>query len=151
MRNCVVYGNRRQTSGNEPPTGLFTSGTNIKIYNNTVYNNEYMGISVSGGSGEIRNNISYGNGNQNIASGKYTASNNLTSNPNFVNGGASDFRLQSNSPAINAGVNLVDVPTDKDGVLRPQGGAYDIGAYEYVGGASNTPLNAPSDLRVTAN
>jgi hypothetical protein len=149
MRNCVVYGNRRQTSGNEPPTGLFTSGTNIKIYNNTVYNNEHIGISVSGGSGEVRNNISYGNGDQNIASGKYTASNNLTSNANFINASAADFRLQSNSPAINAGANLgVNVPTDKDGVSRPQGGAYDIGAYEYVIGGS---LNAPSDLKVTAN
>ena len=34
------------------------------------------------------------------------------------------------SPAINAGVTLSTVTTDFDGVSRPQGGVYDIGAYE---------------------
>lgn len=41
-----------------------------------------------------------------------------------------DFHLQAGSPAIGAGVALSDVPVDFDGVTRPQGGTYDIGAYE---------------------
>ena len=30
-----------------------------------------------------------------------------------------------------AGTTLVEVPTDKDGTVRPVGLAYDIGAYEW--------------------
>ena len=45
-----------------------------------------------------------------------------------------DLRLQSGSPAINVGADLSGTwanATDKDGVVRPQGAAWDIGAYEY--------------------
>jgi hypothetical protein len=68
-------------------------------------------------------------------------SSNLNSNPLFVNSAGDDFHLQSGSPAVNAGrVSNVytefqsryglDIRVDPDGVLRPQGSAYDIGAYE---------------------
>jgi len=42
-----------------------------------------------------------------------------------------DFHLQGSSPAIDAG-NNVGVTSDFDGVQRPQGSAYDIGAFEFV-------------------
>lgn len=51
--------------------------------------------------------------------------------PEFVNAAAKDFRLLPNSPLVNAGIALKDVPTDFLGVGRPQGSGYDIGAYEY--------------------
>jgi hypothetical protein len=54
-------------------------------------------------------------------------------NPLFVNITTEDFHLQGTSPAIDVGVNLAEVPVDKDGVARPQGSAFDMGAYEYVG------------------
>jgi uncharacterized protein (TIGR03437 family) len=38
--------------------------------------------------------------------------------------------LQSASPLINAGVSISTLNGDRDGVTRPQGGAFDIGAYE---------------------
>jgi hypothetical protein len=53
--------------------------------------------------------------------------------PLFVDIASGDFRLQAQSPAIDAGVNT-GVSRDYVGVSRPQGGAYDIGAYEYVTG-----------------
>ncbi len=34
-------------------------------------------------------------------------------------------------PVVNAGVTVATVTTDKNGVARPQGAKYDIGAYEY--------------------
>src|SRR5207302_750960 len=49
----------------------------------------------------------------------------------FVNAAANDFHLQAGSPAIDAGITLAQVPVDADGVSRPQGKAYDIGAYEF--------------------
>ncbi len=48
----------------------------------------------------------------------------------FVDPANFNFRLKSGSPAINAGASLADVPADIAGVARPQGVAWDIGAYE---------------------
>lgn len=48
--------------------------------------------------------------------------------PRLVN--ATDFRLQSDSPAIDAGLSLPDVTRDADGVPRPRGAGHDLGAYE---------------------
>jgi len=43
----------------------------------------------------------------------------------------SDFRPSADSPAVDAGCSLAgDFTTDKDGAARPQGAAWDIGAYE---------------------
>lgn len=44
----------------------------------------------------------------------------------------SQYKLTNNSPVKDAGISLTDYfSTDKDGVSRPQGTAWDIGAYEY--------------------
>jgi hypothetical protein len=51
--------------------------------------------------------------------------------PSFVAGGAPhDFHLSLTSQAIDTGVTLPEVQLDFDRVLRPQGAAYDIGAFE---------------------
>ena len=41
-----------------------------------------------------------------------------------------DFHLRYDSPAIDAGLPLPDVTHDADGVARPRGAGYDLGAYE---------------------
>jgi hypothetical protein len=48
--------------------------------------------------------------------------------PQFV--GGTNFRLRSDSPAIDAGIRVAEVTHDADGVHRPQGRGYDVGAYE---------------------
>lgn len=50
----------------------------------------------------------------------------------FVDSSAGDFHLVQTSPAVNAGIPLVDVLVDRDGVARPVGAAYDVGAYEWT-------------------
>jgi len=57
-------------------------------------------------------------------------SNSRWADPLFVNSGASDYRLRSNSPAIDRGVRLSEVTVDYAGAQRPKGRAYDLGAYE---------------------
>ncbi len=56
----------------------------------------------------------------------------ITGNPRFVNAAAADFHVQSQSAAVDAGTALAQVATDKDGVARPKGPVYDVGAYEFV-------------------
>jgi len=41
------------------------------------------------------------------------------------------FRLNSTSPLVNAGTTTIEVTSDFDGIPRPQGSAYDIGAFEF--------------------
>ncbi len=48
----------------------------------------------------------------------------------FVNPAGQDYHLKVGSPARDAGLVLSLVPFDIEGVARPQGAAYDIGAYE---------------------
>jgi hypothetical protein len=59
----------------------------------------------------------------------------ITANPQLVDyrsDGSGDYHLTATSPAIDAGTNSGAPTTDIDGVLRPQGKAWDIGLYEYV-------------------
>lgn len=50
-----------------------------------------------------------------------------------VNG---DFHLASGATAINSGTTIAGISTDIEGTARPQGAAYDMGAYEYSVGTN---------------
>jgi len=51
------------------------------------------------------------------------------------------------SPCIDAGYTIASVTDDYAGTARPQGTAYDIGAYEFVSGSPNRP-SPPTNLRL---
>ncbi len=73
----------------------------------------------------------------------------------FVNAANHDFHLADASPAINTGrasYQSASAPTiDSDGNARPQGGAYDAGAYEKSGGTPPPPGDTtPPTVSVTA-
>jgi parallel beta-helix repeat protein len=75
------------------------------------------------------------------ASGETNA---VSSDPLFTNSSSRDFTLSSASPAKDAGKTISLVTADIIGTVRPQGAAYDIGAYEFSG----PPLAAPSNVIV---
>jgi Calx-beta domain len=94
-----------------------------------------------------------GTGGLNIFSGNSQAqvSNNVQGVPAtyFVNAAGGNFRLTSNATgAINTGVSLSSMfTTDADGAARPQGSAWDLGAYEF--GGTVTPV--PGQIQFTAS
>ncbi len=57
-------------------------------------------------------------------------SNRAVSEKSFVSARTHDYRLMPHSPAVDAGMALQEVPTDRLGISRPQGRTYDLGAYE---------------------
>jgi hypothetical protein len=87
---------------------------------------------------EANNNV-YGNaGGDYCAAGTPIKQNNISVNPasgttfaNWKADGSGDYHPKAGSPTINNGTSSTGAPTDDfDGNARPQGAAYDIGAYE---------------------
>jgi len=106
-----------------------------EVRNNIIHVNSlsqyiaaYSGASTSQLS--LSNNLYFGNGpgpgqDQDLAG--------INADPLFVNPNAGDFHLQSGSPAVDGGHSAVGtvVTVDRDGVGRPRGAGFDIGAYEF--------------------
>ncbi len=120
--------------------------TNITIRNNIFYQPQNYALSIGGDgssiTGSVQNNLIYGAGgvwDNSYGSASVTVgANTIGPNPMLVNPSGFDFHLQSGSPAKDTGMTLSQVPTDFDGNIRPQGAAYDIGAFE-LGGTPPPP------------
>jgi len=128
--NVVAWLNRRNT-GHE--CGIHLSpqvDTTFHCKNNILYNCEY-GISYGASTGspayDLGYNAFYGNAAdfQNIDPGDQ-GTNNVTTDPLFVNPLNYDFRLLPGSPLIDVGMAVTGI---NEGF---RGGAPDIGAFEYV-------------------
>jgi hypothetical protein len=143
--------------------------TNVHIFNNIFFHNGEDTGSITGvrlykdGSGGVHKNITINNNLyvgtgpfiSNYANASYTESNNVNLDPLFINTDRAayvnnNFHLQSDSPAIDAGIST-DAPADDfDGNPRPQGAGFDIGVYEYLSGVSSTPTPAVASLGADA-
>lgn len=152
---------------------------NIKIYNNTTYRYGNAGIIVGSGitNVDIKNNIidNTGGGSayhiDNSGGSSTTADNNLywpgspalqniadahpvSGDPLFVSPGTGDLHIQGSSRAMETGLSLPEVTSDKDGNPRPMDGdndgtaRFDIGAYELLADNPAAPA-APKNLEIT--
>jgi hypothetical protein len=110
----------------------------VYVANNLVYDNPGTGIMETGETGShntYTNNLVALNGINWVLLTSTHTNTVVASNPRFVNyirAGGGDYHLSADSPAIDAGTAGRAPPTDLDGVARPQGAGYDIGAYEFV-------------------
>ena len=71
-------------------------------------------------------------------------------NLGFTNYSAHDYSLQAGSPLIGSGVNLgAPYNYDYNGNMRPESGAWDIGAYQYsTSPGPSGPPSPPANLRI---
>jgi hypothetical protein len=137
------------------------SGTGNQVINNTCYG---PGLG-SGGNGietqpgvsstVIKNNFVWNwTTSINNSGSATTSSTNLcnttatcqlaTSEPGFADVSGDDYRLTTTSAAVNAGQAVTAFSTDIVGTNRPQGIAWDIGAYEYLGLPGSITVLSPN-------
>lgn len=142
IRNNICYENMNW--------GIRLKAPNSHQVNNTTYGNGTQGIFVYDNHNAIvRNNLSFQNKGETGYSGDYWIGTGNTQDHNswnlgitdarFVDPGNGDFRLQADSPAIDAGVSIQGFNIDRQGTTRPQGNAWDLGAYEFNEGAEPPP------------
>lgn len=74
--------------------------------------------------------------------------NSMVSTPDALFMSSEDYHLHEESPAVDAGQPLQDLAIDMEGVIRPQGVASDIGAFEFGAAPSGqSPATETSDLQ----
>ncbi|MCF8365617.1 MAG: hypothetical protein K9H16_07545, partial [Bacteroidales bacterium] len=110
LNNCIIWDNEA-TNGNQIYLSTMAGET---ILNYSCYANSENDIVVSGGTLTATNN-------------------NINAVPEFVSAATGDFRLVSNSSAVNAGLNSYNSQTnDIRGEIRIQDVTVDMGAYEWT-------------------
>ncbi len=139
VSNVKIYNNTMFGNGG---AALSIYGTE-KDVNRVDIRNNIFDLSSANGSAANTQHVKNEKGNSTIALSnnlywpkpvrllKLTDTSSLIGDPGFVNPRQENFHLQQNSTAINKGTSLPDVPADKEGTKRPQGPAFDMGAYEF--------------------
>jgi hypothetical protein len=143
INNIVMDNNSVRNSTNSPGITLSAQDTVSELKNNALWMNNQGGDQASMSSGVVSANNAYGGGTWSGSGGKVTGA----VDSDFVNAAAGDFHLASPSAReVDAGITISSFSTDADGVARPQGAAWDIGAYEYPSGGAQVPLLSVSPL-----
>ena len=137
--NIIV--NRLQNNGQGITVAAGSNtGASIYVVQNTIVDIQRKGInfkSTAGSDNRVQNNLLAGVRGQDIDGGIALVSHNLSGlsveAAKFRSVAADDYSLHSDSPAIDAGVDLVPYGITEDciGTPRPQGSGHDIGAYEF--------------------
>jgi hypothetical protein len=147
IKNVRVYNNTFDMTGGTHGMGC-RFGASCEVKNNIFYNGktaywfEQATILDGTASAPGKNNLSYS-----VDRFITGYSNDVTNkDPLFVNRSVNNYTLQSGSPAIDAGrpIDAWVTPKDRNGISRPQGRTWDIGAHEY----STTYVAPASNLHV---
>ncbi|OHA18912.1 MAG: hypothetical protein A2836_00800 [Candidatus Taylorbacteria bacterium RIFCSPHIGHO2_01_FULL_45_63] len=109
-------------------SGSYSVGTNVSIYNNAFVGTTYAREIAVSADYNYRDGASLPDG-----------THNKTGTAGFTNIGQLDFSLTSGSILRDAGRTLTSFSNDILGNGRPQGSAWDIGAYEYGGSGGVLP------------
>jgi hypothetical protein len=156
VQNCI-FSVSRLRSGNAYDVAV-SENTELELYNSVIANSVQYGFSTSSSKNRLRNCIIYNNlvnvqksagalldEDYNIFGSGFTpvGSHSLTADPLFVDPTNNDFKLKTGSPGIDTGTSLSPIfNQDIIGTVRPQGAAWDRGAYEYTGGISGASAQA---------
>jgi len=141
--NVIVRAGRFVSAGDSDGDGIaIHDGSNtsnsIYVWNNTIVEPSGDGIGFHndpGSDNQIVNNLVVAAGGSSISAGDAEfVSNNLSFSSSgtagFVDAASGDYRLSQSSAAVDAGTTVGAVATDRSGVSRPRGSAYDVGAFE---------------------
>jgi hypothetical protein len=125
VKNAVVYNTARAFRYED-------NIQNLKIWNGTIGRDvtRPFQAAASGGAGlEVRNLLVLGT----ALPAQASHPSNRTAPANaFVDAARHNYALVRGASAIDSGVAILDVTTDRAGTSRPQGAAFDVGAYEWV-------------------
>jgi hypothetical protein len=135
VNNTVFHSKVGILIGNGDGGALPGGSANSYVANNIVVNNTAIGIEEYGlvGSGNSYVNNLVWNNPTNYSVSSASPVGNGSSDPLFVNyqaDGSGDYHLRPSSPAIDKGTNAGAPLKDFDGGPRPEGPAWDVGAYE---------------------
>jgi Right handed beta helix region/Protein of unknown function (DUF1565) len=111
-------------------------GDNVTVANNIVYGGKIsLGDGNAGGKGGVKaqNNLIADQSKLNAFGANVIVTGTIYGDPMFTLGTgfkADAYHLKVGSPARDAGVNVSSAPKDFAGISRPQGNAFDLGAFE---------------------
>jgi len=152
VTNCTFSGNTASTFGG----AMYNTNSSPKVTNCTFTNNSanYFGGAMynTNSSPMVTNCIIWGNTPDAVSnssssstptitysdvSGGYSGTGNIDADPLFADAAGEDLSLSTDSPCIDTGTDTSDVSyggvtDDILTIFRPQGEAYDMGAYEFV-------------------
>ena len=141
ITNCTISGNTATYGG-----GIYCRGFWPVVINSILWGDSPCEIDLSAGTGIT---VTYSD-----VQGGWPGSpdpTNIDSDPQFVNAAGSDYHLQSYSPCIDKGTSDGAPSKDIEGIARPQGSGYDMGAYEYVFPFTTTTVVTTSTIITTSS
>jgi len=142
--NINIYHNTIYKAQYNGGAAIFISSENVSsiaVFNNITYfgrsNGQIVADEDAVANIGVYNNLSYGSTSVSASNielstnpgGYPTVHDNLTGDPDFVSLLTPDLHIQPESPALDAAYSY-GLATDYDGIVRPQYGGVDIGAFE---------------------
>lgn len=135
LKNAVVYEVEKAVRAEDDLS-------NLKVLNSTFGDQIGQTVQFAGGDGgkgtwDWSNNAFLSAAIPSIAT---QGGNRVASTDDFVDVPSNDYRLSAQSALIDSGIDLSGlVNTDRDGITRPQGGGFDVGAHEQAVVATTPP------------